>query len=169
MSRATRDAAAAAEICFVRNTYATRISSHAFAQRNADRVTSLGYYFALNFASIRIYSQLRDLELELDPKRENVALLPRSLTKLVVILCSWSIDWENVRPLRYLQWLQVHNRGDKPGSGVQLDDSFAIALPLLRVFHMSPGIRTEALATTARVVMPHLVVLTLDQVNTLPP
>ena len=176
MSRATRDAAAAAEIRFaadakipyLQHTYATRRSSGNFARRNADRVTSLGSFEAPNIASIRMYSQLRDLKLKLDPKRESAALLPCSLTKLVVSLRTWSIDWDNFRRLCYLQELRIYNQDEMAGFGVLLDDSFAIALPLLRVFYVSPGVynrRNTALKTTAKVVMPHLVELYLNTVN----
>ena len=171
MSRATRDAAAAAEIYFVGDTYDSPEAS-AFALRNADRVTSLGAFVAPDFASIRMYSQLRDLEVE-DPEREHVALLPCSLMKLFIKQIFWSIDWENFRPLCCLQELIIWNLYDESaypgGSGrVQLDDSFATALPLLRVFHVYPGVlggRTVALETTAKVVMPHLVELTITHMN----
>ena len=180
VSRATRDAAAAAEIRFVDKTYAIRRAS-TFALRNADRVTSLGAYFAPNFPSIQMYSQLQDLVLNLGSlsslEKANVALLPCSLTKLVITLRTWSINWENFRPLCCLQELKVYNRKDWSGSKVQLDDSFATALPLLKVFHMEAGtfdppelVRVidrpyMPLATTAIVVMPHLVELLIMQAN----
>ena len=174
VSRATRDAAAAAEIRFAtypeietyRYIYAPRRASGAFARRNADRVTSLGPYMASDFASIRMYSQLRDLELELDPERESVALLPRSLTKLDVSLHTVRIDWESFRPLCCLQELKIYSPHDKSASVVQLDDKFATALPLLRVFLVKQyGHRPMALETTAKVVMPHLVELDISHVN----
>ena len=164
MSRATRDAAAAAELRFVDNTYATQ-GAVAFARRNADRVRSLGDYFAPDLASIQMYSQLQDLGLHLEQDRGEIALLPRSLTKLDVSLDNWSIDWENFRPLGCLQELHISSPDGKWSDlEVQLDDSFATALPLLKTFHMSPGLdcrRGVALKTTAKVVMPHLAELTI--------
>ena len=169
MSRATRDAAAAAEIRFADYAYAIPGAS-AFALRNADRVRSLGTFEAPDFATIQPYSQLRDLEIELASVSANVALLPCSLTKLEVDLCFWSIDWDNFRQLRCLQELQISNfRGSTSGFSVQLDDSFATALPRLRVFHVSPGrynVPYAALETTARLVMPHLVEFNISHMNT---
>ena len=96
-----------------------------------------------------------------------MALMPCSLTKLVVSLRTWSIDWETFRSLRCLQELEVCSDSGEPGDDVQLDDSFATALPLLRVLHVSPGVfhRHAALETTAKVVMPHLVELSKSHVN----
>ena len=171
MSRAARDAAAAAEIRFG-NTYSTRRASGKFARRNADRVTSLGAFEAPNIAAVRKYSQLRDLKLKLDPERESVTLLPCSLTKLVLSLRTWSIDWDNFRPLCCLQELKIYNHAPSntnlSGFRVQLDDRFATALPLLRVFDVAPGAYNRpntALETTAEVVMPHLVELAIRRVN----
>ena len=51
---------------------------------------------------------------------------------------------------------------------VLLDDSFATALPLLRVFHVHSGLNKQhnmALETTAKVVMPHLVEFEILNVN----
>ena len=163
VSRASRDAAAAAEIRFIHDTYAVP-KAVAFARRNADRVTSLGDYVAPDFASIRMYSQLRHLELDLERDRGEIALLPRSLTKLDVSLHTWSIDWENFRPLGCLQELQITSLHKWSYVEVQLDDSFATALPLLRVFRVFPGLdcrRGVALETTAKVDMPHLIELTI--------
>ena len=164
VSRAAHDAAAAAKIRFVDNTYRTR-GAIEFARRNADRVTSLGAFLALDFASIRMYCQLGDLQLDLELGRENVALLPCSLTELVITLDTVRMDWSIFRPLCCLQELDIYNWDCTPGFGVQLDDSFATALPLLRVFHVSPGFHNQSLATTAKVVMPHLVELTMSNVN----
>ena len=165
VSRATRDAAAAADICFVHDTYAVP-SASAFARRNAHRVTSLGCFVAPNFASIRMYSQLRDLELKLGRDRAEVALLPRSLTELTLNLRGMRTKWKVFRPLCCLQVLKIYNLDQTLNIRVQLDDSFATALPLLRVFHVAfPGIRSKALATTAKVVMPHLVELKIYHVK----
>ena len=167
LSRATRDAAAATEIRFVDNDYASPRAS-AFARRNADRVTSLGAFVAPDFASIQTYSQLRDLDLTLEVESANVALLPCSLTKLVIELHTGRIDLETFRPLCCLQELLLFHWGDMAGFGVQLDDSFATALPLLRKFHLSPtmhGQHNVALETTAKVVMPHLVELGITYMN----
>ena len=164
MSRATHDAAAAAEIRFFFVDYATR-GATTFAQRNADRVMSLGYYGAPNFDSIRTYSQLKDLNVTLGVDVAKIALLPRSLTKLEVSLHTVRIDWENFRPLCCLQELKVYNQEDKSDIGVQLDDSFATALSLLKVFHLTPGLRFVASETTAKVVMPHLVELKIYHVK----
>ena len=164
MSTATRDAAAA-EIRFVHNTYYTR-GAIAFARRNADRVTSLGAYPATNFASIRMYSQLRDLALLLGVKIAEIAMLPCSLTKLVISFHTVHIDWETFRPLCCLQELQVYILGKEADSRFQLNDSFATALPLLRVFCVIPAIRKMALKTTAKVVLPHLVEFEIFNMNT---
>ena len=167
MSRVARKAAAAAEIRFVDATCNTQ-RAIAFAQRNADGVTSLGDVVAPNFASIQPYSQLQDLVLKQKVKEANVTLLPCTLTKLVLSLCTVRIDWESFRPLPCLQELRIDTRGSKSGSGAQLDDSFATVLPLLRVLHITPGMHSRhymALETTAKVVMPHLVELTLTHVN----
>ena len=164
MSRATRDTAAAAEIRFVYQTYATKEAT-AFALRNADRVTSLGGYGAPDVASIHPYSQLQDLVLDLEEiEGEEVVLLPCALTKVALFLQGMNINWEDFRPLGRLQELQIYNQSGRSGFKVQLDDSFATALPLLRVFHVHPGVRV-ALETTAKVVMPHLVKLDISQVN----
>ena len=173
MSRATRDAAAAAEISFVDLTDRGAV---AFAQRNADRVTCLDAYVALSFDSIQQYSQLRDLNVSFTPKSEEaeVALFPCSLTNLILSLHSTCINWENFRPLCCLQELQIFSLGcDDKGcdlSGkVQLNDSFAAALPLLRVLYVYAGMRnshdTVPLETTSKVVMPHLVELNISGVN----
>ena len=74
MSRGTLDATAAAEIRFVDDTYAVPRAS-AFAQRKADRVTSLGSLRAPDFASTEAYCQLRDLHLTLGVEGAEVALL----------------------------------------------------------------------------------------------
>ena len=79
MSRATRDAAAAAEIRFVDKTYSAHEASGAFAQRNADRVTSLGAYHAFELASIQMYSQLRDLVFNLIMEDRTVSLICHAL------------------------------------------------------------------------------------------
>ena len=158
VSRATRDAAAAADIRFFRRTYATQ-GAKAFALRNADRVKSLGTFIAPDFASIQMYTRLRDVELELGPETAKIALLPRSMTKLVISLRTMRIDWENFRPLCCLQELQVYK------SYSTGDDSFATALPLLRVFHLTltmHGLHYVALETSAKVVMPHLVELKIS-------
>ena len=165
MSRASRDAAAAAEIRFGYTAYHTRKANViAFARRNADRVTSLGDFVAPNFVCIRKFNQLQDLDLTLGAEIAKIALLPRSLTKLVGGLHSVRIDWRTFGPLRCLQELQIYTPGLQSGFEVQLDDSFATALPLLRVFVVSPGVygrRFTALKTTAKVAMPHLVELTI--------
>ena len=64
MSRATRDAAAAAEVRFVDNTYAARGAS-TLALRNADRVTSLcdNVVPKTDIDSIRMFTRLRDLDM----------------------------------------------------------------------------------------------------------
>ena len=168
VSRAAHNAAAAAEIRFVNKAYRARKASGAFARRNADRVTSLGAYYAPDFASIQMYRQLRDLKLELGVEEAKIALLPCSLTKLFVYVCAQNIDWEDFRPLRCLQDLTIYNDDATSGITVQLDDSFATALPLLRVFDVSPGVprwRLPLLETTAKVVMPHLVEFTTYEVN----
>ena len=137
-----------------------------FAQRNANRVTSLGC-FAPNFAEIRMFSQLRHLSLDLE-KEATVALLPRSLTYLSVTLRSMCINWEHYRSLSCLQVLQIHSMDFSSYKTVQLDDSFATALPLLRVFRVDLGCGSrhgKALETTATVVMPHLLGLTFSQMN----
>ena len=163
VSRATRDAAAAAEIRFVDNTYAPWRAT-AFAQRNADRVTSLGAFVAPDFASIQPYSQLRDLELRLYRERAEIAWLPRSLTKLAIALPGTEINWEDCRPLCCLQELQVYNVGCWAAPGIRSDDSFATALPLLRVSLVTP-VRVmqpfTVLKITAKVVTPHPVELSL--------
>ena len=72
------------------------------------------------------------------------------------------IDWETFRPLCRLQELQIYNWGSSMAEfRVQLDGSFAAALPLLRVLYMSLGTHDEAFKTTAKVVMPHLAELTI--------
>ena len=168
MSRATCDAAAAAEIRFVNTTY-NNGRAIAFARRNADRVTSLGAFVAPSFAAIQPYSQLRDLDIgALGVEIAKISLLPRSLIKSVVSLQTVRIDWRIFGPLCCLQELQVFYYSSKGGSGIQLDDSFATALPLLRVFDVSPGVRTEALETNAEVVMPHLVELKISHKNCAP-
>ena len=163
VSRATRDAAAAAEIRFVHEAYYTR-GATAFALRNVNRVKSLGAFGAPDLASIQMYSQLQDLVLDLGLEIATIALLPHSLTKLVLSLDTVRIDWEVFRPLCCLQELRVYNRG-RIADLVQLNDIFATALPLLRVFHVSPGQRNAALETTAKVVVPHLVELDISRVN----
>ena len=168
VSRATCDAAAAAEIRFVRNIYGTHRAND-FARRNADRVTSLGTFEAPDFASIQLYTQLRDLELELGGEGPEVALLPCSLTKLTLTLQSTCINWENFQPLCCLQELQIDTWGYKLHDKVQLDDSFATALPLLRVLILYPGLsrgrlnidNSMALETSSKAVMLHLIELNI--------
>ena len=129
---------------------------------------SLGYYGAPNFDSIRMYSQLKDLNVTLGVDVAKIALLPRSLTKLEVSLHTVRMNWEDFRPLCCLQELEVYNQEDKSDIGVQLDDSFATALPLLRVFHVSCGVRGHrvvVLETAANVVMPHVVELDISHMN----
>ena len=101
-------------------------------------------------------------------EKEKIALLPCSLTQLAVGLRARSIDWEIFRSLCCLQDLNIYNEDNMTGFGIQLDDSFATALPLLRVFGVSPGVynrQNVALETTAKVVMPHLVELRVSYVN----
>ena len=161
MSRATRDAAAAAEIHFGQNTYTTRRAT-LFAQRNADRVTSLGAFVAPNFASIRIYSQLRDLGLKVGRARANIALLPCSLTRLGITLQGMNINWEVFRPLCNLQELRIFGLDCILWDKVELDNSFATALPLLRVLHVDARpCDNAALWTSTKVAMPHLVELSV--------
>ena len=126
MSRATRDAAAAAKIRFVDNTYCSCRATDFFARRNADRVTSLGAFVAPDFASIQMYSQLRDVELELGADIAKIALLPRSLTELVLRLHTMRIFWENFRPLCCLQELEVNNQE----TSQTLESSWMTALQL---------------------------------------
>ena len=106
VSKATRDVAAAAEIRFVDETY-DFWKAREFARRNADRVTSLGACLACDFASIRMYSQLRDLDLALGMETGKIFLLPPSLTKVVIGLTNVRTDWRTFRPLCCLQELQV--------------------------------------------------------------
>ena len=162
VSRATRDAAAAAKLRFIHNAYAARRAT-LFARRNADRVTSLGDFVVPNFDSIRMYTQLRDLDMHLAPiEMAEVALLPHSLTKLFISLHAVRINWECFRPLCCLQELEIYSFCGSHGK-VELNDSFATALPLLRVLHVTARSSNYdgSLNTTAKVVMPHLVELTL--------
>ena len=170
MSRATRDAAAAAEIRFVDKAYATE-GATAFALRNADRVKSLGPFKAPDFDSIQPYSQLQDLELKVETDGAKIALLPCSLRKLLVelpISRIRRIDWKTFRPLCSLQVLKINPTPGKSFIVIQLDDSFATALPLLRVFHVEASWKWlgAMLITTAKVAMPHLVEVTLSWVTT---
>ena len=120
VSIATRDAAAAAEICFVHEPYATR-GATLFAQCNAHQVMSLGDFIPPDFDSIRIYTRLKDLDLKLDGQRGDVlALLPRSLTKLVISLQDGRLDWTVFRPLCCLQELRVNIWYNRSGFGIQL-------------------------------------------------
>ena len=75
------------------------------------------------------------------------------------------MDWKTFPPLSCLQELDLHSKDVTSGLEVQLDDSFATAMPLLRMFHMTAqrcDQRNVALETTAKVVMPHLVKLTIS-------
>ena len=131
-------------------------------------MTNLGYFEAQDFASIQPFRKLQDLVLDIGTDVAKIALLPCSLTKLVVSLQTWSIDWETFWPLCCLQELEVYNHSGESAADVQLDDSFATALPLLRVFHVIPGYFNQpnmALKTTANVVMPHLVQLAISNTN----
>ena len=95
-------------------------------------------------------------------------MLRCALTKLVVRLHTGRIDRDNFGPLCCLQELKIYSHSGTSGFEVQLDDSFATALPLLRVFVVSPGVygrRFAALETTAKVVMSHLVELDIRRVN----
>ena len=160
MSRATRDAAAAAEIQFVRFVLHTSCKATAFALRNADRMTSLGSYHATNIASIQPFSQLQHLVLTLESKRKEAALLPCYLTKLFITLRSMRMKWKIFPPLCCLQELDLHVRDRPSGGVVQLSDTFATALPLLTVFHVQTWKwHGTVLETTAKAVMPHLVEL----------
>ena len=137
--------------------------------RNADRVTDLGSYHAKNVASIQPFSQLQRLVLTLESERTEVALFPCSLIKLLITLCNVRMHWKMFPPLCCLQELDLRARYQTPGLRVQLDDSFAVALPLFRVFRVCDRRYTDlgvALETRAKVVMPHLVELTIYQFDT---
>ena len=142
----------------------------AFALLNADRVTSLGAFMAPNFASIQPYCQLQYLQVTIGVEIAKISLFPHSLTKLVVHVHNVGVDWNVFRPLCCLQELKVYNWGSAGGNifGTQLDDSFATVLPLLRVFSLIPAMTGQlyvALETTAEVVMPHLVELSISHVE----